>query len=208
MANRTLQFHLGTEKTGNAYLLTETAPAHDAAIDQKIDLTDRSDANRIAPGGNTLDPAMDTWLSLEFMSVPFDRPVEFSGLFSGALRFVTNKKDFDFAIQLYELTPDHKYLQLSWYIARASYVADRSHRHLLEPDAPQQLTFQAGRLISRKFERGSRLVVVLAGLRQPNTEINYGTGKEVGQETVADAKAPLDIRWLTSSVISIPVRIE
>jgi len=190
MSNHALQFHLDPEKSGNAYLLTEAPPAHDTTIDQKIDLTDRSDANRVAPGGATLDSTIDTWLSLEFVSRPFDKPMEFSGLFSGALRVVTNKKDFDFAIQLYELTPDHKYLQLSWYIARASYIADRSHRHLLEPGVPQQLTFRAGRLISRKFERGSRLVVVIAALRQP----------------IADAKTPLDIRWLNSSVISIPVR--
>jgi putative CocE/NonD family hydrolase len=206
MANQMLHFHLGAEKSGNAYLLTETAPAHDAPIDQKIDLRDRSDANRVAPGGATLDSAIDTWLSLEFVSAPFDRPMEFSGLFSGIFRFVTNKKDFDFAIQLYELTPDHKYLQLSWYIARASYVADRSHRHLLEPGVPQQVSFRSGRLISRKFARGSRLVVVLAAVRQPNTEINYGTGKDVSRETIADAKAPLDIRWLDSSTIDIPVR--
>jgi predicted acyl esterase len=206
MSNQTLQFHLGAEKSGNAYPLTETAPAHDATIDQKVDFRDRSDANRVAPGGATLDSVIDTWLSLEFVSAPFDRPLEFNGLFSGTLRFVTNKKDFDFAIQLYELTPEHKFLQLSWYIARASYVADRSHRHLLEPGVPQQLAFRSGRLISRKFERGSRLVVVLSAVRQPNTEINYGTGKDVNAATIADAKVPLDIRWLSTSVISIPVR--
>ncbi|HEX4158248.1 MAG TPA: CocE/NonD family hydrolase [Rhizomicrobium sp.] len=206
MANRTIRFHPGAEKTGHAYLLSETAPAHETTIGQKIDLADRSDANRVAPGGNILDPALDTWLSLEFLSAPFDKPVEFSGLFSGTLRFVTNKKDFDFAVQLYELTPDHKYLQLSWYLARASYVADRTHRHLLETGVPQQLIFRSGRLISRKFARGSRLVVLLAAVRQPNTEINYGTGKDVSGETIADAKTQLDIRWLTSSTLDIPVR--
>jgi hypothetical protein len=206
MANRTVLFHLGAERAGDAYLLSTTAPALETTIDQKIDLADRSDANRVAPGGNILDPAMDTWLSLEFVSAPFEKPLEFSGLFSGTLRFVTNKKDFDFAVQLYELTPEHKYLQLSWYLARASYVADRSHRHLLEPGVPQELTFRSGRLISRKLGRGSRLVMLLAAVRQPNTEINYGTGKEVSGETTADAKTPIEIRWLTSSTLDIPVR--
>ncbi|HEX3664457.1 MAG TPA: CocE/NonD family hydrolase [Rhizomicrobium sp.] len=206
MGNRTLRFHLAPQKAANAYLLTEEKPLRDAVIDQKVDLADRTDVNRAAVVGKTLDAALDTWLSCEFVSAPFDKPMEFSGLFSGTLRFVTNKKDFDFAVQLYELTPDHKYLQLSWFLARASYVADRSHRHLLEPGVPQQLTFRSGRLISRKFVKGSRLVVLLAAVRQPNTEINYGTGKEVGLETAADAGGDLDIKWSNSSAIDIPVR--
>jgi putative CocE/NonD family hydrolase len=206
MADHTLYFNLSAEKSGGAYLLSQTLPAREASIDQRVNLADRSDAKRVAPGGNILDSAIDTWLSLEFVSPPFDKPTEFSGLFSGTLHFVTNKKDFDFAVQLYELTPDHKYLQLSWYIARASYIPDRSHRHLLEPGVPQQLAFQSGRLISAKFEPGSRLVMVLSAVRQPNTQINYGTGKNVSGETIADAKKPLDIRWLGSSTISIPVR--
>jgi putative CocE/NonD family hydrolase len=208
MANRTLQFHLRAEKTGAAYLLSPDAPAHESAIDQKINLADRSDADRVAPGGATLDSVIDTWLSLEFVSAPFEKPMEFNGFFSGVLRFVTNRKDFDFAIQLYELTPDHKYLQLSWCIERASYVVDREHRHLLQPGIPQLLTFRSGRLISARFAPGSRLVMVLSAVRQPNTQINYGTGKDVSSETIADAKTPLDIGWLTSSVIFIPVRDE
>ncbi len=206
MANRTLHFRLSAAKTGNAYLLTEEPSGAGATINLKVNLADRSDADRVVPGGNILDPALDTWLGLEFVSAPFNRPTEMSGLFSGTLRFAANKMDFDFAIQLYKLTPDHKYLQLSWYLARASYVADRSHRQLLVPNAPQQLTFRSGRLMSVTFEPGSRLVATLSAVRQPNTEINYGTGKEVSRETVADAGSDLEIEWSDRSVIEIPVR--
>lgn len=44
---------------------------------------------------------------------------------------VANKKDLDFSIGLYELTPKGEYFQLSWYLARASYIQDPSHRQLL-----------------------------------------------------------------------------
>src|SRR5207248_1214839 len=145
-------------------------------IEPTVNLADRSDANRVAPGGNILDRVIDTWLGLEFVSAPFANVTEVSGLFSGTLRFVTNKKDFDFLIQLYELTPSHQYFQLSWYLARASYVGDRSRRHLLVPGLLQELYFTSGRLTSRLFARGSRLVVLIAAVRQPNIEINYGTG--------------------------------
>jgi predicted acyl esterase len=206
MANRILQFHLGAATNGKAHLLDEKTPSLSEAIDQMVNLADRSDADRVAPGGNILDSAIDSWLGLEFVSAPFAKPTEVSGFFSGTLRFVTNKKDFEFIIQLYELTPEHKYFQLSWYLARASYVSDRSHRRLLVPGTPQQLHFQCGRLISRRFEPGSRLIVLLAAVRQPNTEINYGTGKDVSREIIADAGTPLDIKWSNSSVIDIPVR--
>ncbi|HEY3776847.1 MAG TPA: CocE/NonD family hydrolase [Rhizomicrobium sp.] len=205
MAGRSLAFHLDAKKNGNAWLLSEGMPEHTGAIAQSVNLADRSDANRKAPGGAILDPALDTWLALEFVSAPFAEPVEVSGLFSGTLRFVTNKRDFDFAIELYELTPDHKYLQFAWYLARASYIADRSHRHLLAPNVPPQLTFHSGRLTAAQFARGSRLVVLLSAVRQPNTEINYGTGKEVARETIADARRPLKVEWSNSSVVDIPV---
>ena len=206
MGNGTLHFHLSNKKSDGEYVLSEAAPPKPGAIEQKINMADRSDADRVPSGGNVLDPAIDTWLSLEFESSPFTKPLEVSGLFSGTLRFITNKKDFDFEIELYELTPDHKYLQLAWYLARASYVADRSHRHLLVPRMPQQLVFKGGRLMSVKFEPGSRLVAVVSAVRVPSAEINYGTGKDVSRETIADAGAPLDIKWSTDSEIDMPVR--
>jgi hypothetical protein len=36
-------------------------------------------------------------------------------------------------------------------------------------------------------------------------EINYGTGKDVSGETVADAKEPLQIKWFDDSYIDLPV---
>jgi hypothetical protein len=70
----------------------------------------------------------------------------------------------------------------------------------------QELHFTTARLTSRLLARGSRLVVLIAAVRQPSIEINYGTGRDVGRETIADARTPLDIKWLSTSVIDIPVR--
>jgi hypothetical protein len=36
-------------------------------------------------------------------------------------------------------------------------------------------------------------------------EINYGTGKEVADESPADAKEPLQISWLAGSYMDLPV---
>jgi hypothetical protein len=52
----------------------------------------------------------------------------------------------------------------------------------------------------------SRLVVVLSILKSPGAQINYGTGKDVSDETIADGKEPLNIKWFGDSFIEVPVR--
>jgi hypothetical protein len=206
MGSQTLRFHLSTVRTGDAYRLSEQKPARAAFITQTVDLADRSDADRISPGGGFVDKVIDTANGLAFVSDPLPKPIELSGLFSGRLDIIANKKDFDFNIQLYELTPKGEYVQLSYYWARASHVGDRVQRRLLTPGQRQRLNFESGRLISRQFQPGSRLVVVLSVVKQSNAQINYGTGKDVSDETIADAKEPLQIKWFGNSFIDVPVR--
>jgi predicted acyl esterase len=172
---------------------------------QTLDLADRSDADRTPPAPDVLNAQLDVWNGVAYESVSFSRPTEISGLFAGRLAFVTNKKDFDVNISLFEKTPDGHYLSLTYYEARASYAADREQRRLLDPGRPQALAFHAGRLMSRVFPRGSKLVVVVTLIRSPTEEINYGTGRDVADESIADAKVPLRVRWLGSSFIDIPL---
>jgi predicted acyl esterase len=148
---------------------------------------------------------IDTWNAVKTVSQPFAQSTEVSGLFSGSLDFTTNKKDFDFRIQLYELTPKGEYVQLSPYWSRASYVGDLSQRRLLSPGKRQRLTFTSGRLMSRQMEAGSRVVIVLGIIKSPGQQINFGTGKDVNDETVADGKEPLKIQWFGDSFIDVPV---
>ncbi len=59
--------------------------------------------------------------------------------------------------------------------------------------------------MSRRLQPGSRLVVVLRVIKERGRQINYGTGKDVSDETIADAKEPLEIRWFDDSIVSLPV---
>jgi predicted acyl esterase len=206
MGSKRLRLHLTAVKSGETYQLSEETPKDDVSITQTINLADRTDADRVAVGGSIVDKQLDTWNSLEFVSEPLAGAPELSGLFSGQLDFVANKKDLDISIGLYELTPKGEYFQLSWYLARASYIQDLSHRQLLIPGKRQQLAFKTGRLTSRQFQAGTRLVVLLSMSRQPGTQLNYGTGKDVSDETVADAKEPLAVKWFGDSFIEVPIR--
>jgi hypothetical protein len=108
-------------------------------------------------------------------------------------------------MDLYEQTPQGKYVLLTNYWTRVSYTESRSQRHLLTPGKRERLTFQANRLMSRILAEGSRLVVVLKVIKESGRQINYGTGKDVSEETIEDAKPPLEIRGFTDSYIDIPI---
>lgn len=203
MAQTREKLHFGAKQADGRYSLTTGGSK--GSVVQTLDLTDRSDALRQAPGGGIADKELDTWNSLEFVSQPFTKGFDLSGLFKGHLDFVTNKRDFDFSVALYELTPDGRYFELNWYLQRMSFMQDRGHRQLLTPGKHQVLDFQNSRLIARRFQPGSRLVVLLGLVRQPNAEIDYGSGKDVADETVSDAGEPLRIEWFGDSYIDIPV---
>jgi putative CocE/NonD family hydrolase len=204
MSNGLLRFHLTAVRSGNAYRLSEQKPSGNAFIPLEIDLADRSDVDR--PTSNLIiDKTLDTHNGMAFVSEPMKQATEISGLFSGQLDFITNKKDVDFNVALYELMPNGEYFQLSYYMARAGYAEDRGHRQLLVPGRRQQLTFKCGRLTSRKFQTGSRLVVVLSIIKEPDMQIDYGTGKDVSDESIADAKVPMRIKWYGSSYVDVPV---
>jgi hypothetical protein len=58
----------------------------------------------------------------------------------------------------------------------------------------------------RRLSAGSRIVIVLSIVKNPLQQINYGTGGDVSDESVADAGEPLSIRWLAGSFVELPVR--
>jgi hypothetical protein len=128
-----------------------------------------------------------------------------SGLFSGRLDFVSNKKDFDFDLTFYEQTTKGEYAFLGEYWARASYVGNLSRRRLLKPGKRHHLDFTSVRLMSHQLLAGSRLVAVLSIIKGPGRQINYGTGNDVSDETIQDAKTPLEVKWYGGSYIDFPI---
>lgn len=200
MHNHIVRFYLGSKRVGDAYTLAERRPGSDTFVAQRVDFVDRTDVNRVPPAAG-----LDTYLGAAFESAPFERTFDLSGLFSGRLDFVTNKKDLDFDISLYKKTPTGEYVPITYYMARASYVSDRALRHLLTPGTRAHLDFVSSRLTSWKFEAGSRLVVLLSIVKDPGIQINYGTGKDVSDEGLVDGRVPLRIKWFGRSFIDVPV---
>lgn len=204
MAPEAWTLHFTPLKAEDAFLL-DARPAK-GGLGLRVDLADRRVLSFGGAPPLALGPTLDSDNGFAFATEVLKAPLEVEGLFSGELRFTTNKRDFDFDVELYEQTPKGDYLLLSYLTARASLVKDRARRHLLHPGKPEILPFRSGRLAAAKVGAGGRIVVVFKVLKNPRMELNYGTGKEVGDETRADGKVPLDLRLSAASFIRIPVR--
>jgi putative CocE/NonD family hydrolase len=204
MAAGKMRFYLTAVRNGDAYRMSGTAPRDGAAIAESVDFANRADIDRIVPGGGIVADAVDTVDAVAYVSDPLNQRTEVSGLFSGRLEFIINKRDFDLFVGLYALTPKGEYVLLSTLTMRASHARDLVHRQLLTPGKHERLDFRSVRLVSRDVQAGSRIVVVLGPVKAPTMQLNYGTGKDVSDETIADAREPIRIQWFGDSFVEIP----
>ncbi len=207
MAKGSMRFYLDGSGAGERHRLTQRKPARAAALRQSVRLTDRKDFAWTAPADFT-SRNLATHNALMFISEPLSKVTEFNGSFLGRLDFTVNKMDLDLNVTLYELLPsgDYIYLFNPTYELRASYVPDRVTRHLLRAGERQQLNFKSERITGRRLQAGSRLVMILGVNKRPDRELNYGTGGDVSEETIAEGRTPIKLQWHNDSYIEIPVR--
>lgn len=172
----------------------------------KVDFKDRTDADELlALKYDVIENSLYNKNNLIFSTDSFDKAFEFSGNFTGKLTFTINKKDVDLYAYLYELMPNGKYFLLSTYLGRASYSENSGERKLIISNKKTTLSIYNNEFVSKKIEKGSKLILVVGVNKSPLWQINYGTGKDVSEETMADAKESLEINWYNDSYIEIPV---
>lgn len=189
---------------GERYRLSSSKPANTTFIPQSVDLADRSSQLGLYdPVPISKDEPQANVMT--FVSEPFDSPVNVSGMITGRLDAAINKRDMDFTMSFYELMPDGRRFRLSYYLGRASYARDMTRRMLLTPGKRTLIPFERAPLISRRMSVGSRLLVMLTVNKNNWAQINYGTGKDVSDESIADAKEPLQVRWYNDSYVTVPV---
>jgi uncharacterized protein len=204
MSTSRLKLYLSNERAGERYRLSASRPAKSGFIPQTVDFADR--ASRLSvydPVPISRDETQSNVLS--FISEPFDSPVDVSGMITGMLDATINKRDMDFAMAFYELMPDGRRAHLSYYLGRASFARDMSKRVLLTPARRTLIPFERTPIISRRMSPGSRLLVMLTVNKNSFAQVNYGTGKDVSDESVADAIEPLQVRWFDDSYVIVPV---
>ena len=204
MSNDELVLHLDSRRlaeTGWHLLAREPAAG---ATRQVIDLADRSDQHNYFTW-RILHEELVEGNGVVFRSEPLEEAVLLNGVISGTVNATINKRDFDLTLAFYEQMPDGSFFYLTYYRGRASYAADPGARRLLTPGGKTSIPVNTGRLVSRRLSAGSRLVVVANGNKHPFEQINYGTGRDVSDESMADADEPLEILWHGDSVIRFPL---
>jgi len=205
MSNELDSFYLGSGKSNGHYTLLNKKPKKEY-IKLEVDLADRKTKNNadyypwpiIKDSINLND-------GLVFISEPFQKEKIINGSFTGELILVSNKKEFDYSVNLYELTSEGKYFHLSYYIGRVSYAKSKEIRELLIPNKETTITFDNSRIISKKISKGSQIIAIINGNKNPYAQINYGTGKDVSTESIKDANGPLLLKIGSNSKINIPV---
>mgnify|MGYP003683049517 CR=1 FL=1 len=204
MTNDTLTFHLNAEKTTDFHALKSKST--NSEIQMSVDFKDRKNMKNTEYYPWPLErDQINLKDGLIFKSEALKEDIIINGSFLGNLEFSINKKDVDFSVILYQLTPEGNYFHLSYYIGRASYAKDREQRNLLIPNQKTQVSFDNSKLVSKKIEKGSRIVVVVNVNKNNNAQINYGTGKDVNTESSKDAEIPLAITFTGNSSISLPI---
>lgn len=143
--------------------------------------------------------------SVAFESEVLDKDIIMSGNLSGVFNVSINKRDFDTDTSLYQIQPDGKSSLLSTHIVRASYAKNNEKRQLLEPNKMEQIPINNSYFMSKKIEKGSKLLLLVGVNKSPNWQINYGSGKDVSDETVKDSGKPMEIKWYNDSYVEIPV---
>lgn len=203
MSSEYSRLYLVPDKAGKAGKLS-TSPSPSEFVDLTVNLADRSDVDWLPPN-NYLIPELDLHNAVAFVSEPAVRDTEISGVLKMILDFEVNKKDMDLVFRVYdESAKGFLELAMPW-SQRASFVRDRSHRRLLEVGKRQQLMLERPAPVSRLVKAGDRLVLVVCIQKERDAQINYGSGKDVSDESIKDAGEPLRVRWYGSSYIEVPV---
>jgi uncharacterized protein len=185
--------------------LDNRQPPSDSVVTHEVNLADRvAFHNFHAYPMPIVQPPLAYLTERLFLSEPFEAATVITGSFTGELLFTINKKDFDLGVTVYEAMSDGVLFHLGYALHRASYAPDPTKRKLLSPGKLERVKFETT-MTSRQMRPGSRLLVLLDAIKNPTAQINYGTGKDVSDESVKDAGEPLKIEIRSGSYFEVPL---
>jgi hypothetical protein len=149
-------------------------PQPDAVVAQRVDFGDRSDAGW-TPSETVVNQSLDPHLGWP-SSATLQHDTELSGAFSGVLEFTVNKRDVDLAIGMYEHDAKGEYTRTGVLAATRQLRRGPPPAPPAASGAPQRLAVKDTRLLGRKLAAGSRIVVTLGVIKQPDMQLNLGSG--------------------------------
>ena len=200
-----MRLYFSSQKSEGLYSLANRQPPSDSLVTHEVDLADRVKFHNYHSYPYPIVQGPLSYITESiFLSEPFEAPTVISGAFTGELTVVINKKDFDLGVTVYEAMPGGKLFHLGYAIHRASYGENPTKRHLLSPGKTEHVKFETT-LVSRQMQPGSRLLVLVDAIKNPGAQVNYGTGKDVSDESMKDAGDPLKIEIRSGSYFEVPL---
>jgi putative CocE/NonD family hydrolase len=201
-----LRLYLDTRGRDDPYRLSTSPSEGGGSARLSVDLADRRDVSIPWPDALRLKQ-LPTRNSISFVSDPLSKDTEIDGSLRGEFDITPSRQDVDLSVSLYEQTASGEYqLLFEAYDFRASYAGHRVYRRLLRAGERQLLAFTAERVTACKIAAGSRIVLLIGINKRPDRQINYGSGKDVNSETIADARRPVRVRWHERSYVEIQTR--
>jgi len=122
-----------------------------------------------------------------YHSQPFAEDTEISGFVKLVLWMSMDVPDTDFNVNLYEIMPDGKSIQLTSDALRARYRESNSTEKLVKPGEIDRYEFNGFTFFSRRIAKGSRLRLVVNSPNSIYLEKNYNSGGVVTEESSKDA---------------------
>ncbi len=202
--NDSLVFYLNNKQVDQNFQLSAKKPLKEAFVKQTIDFKDRSNMHSYF-WQRYINYDTLYHNGVMFVSDPLTKQVDLAQNFTGQIKAMINKKDMDYSVVLFELTPEGKYFYLSYFMGRASYAGSVSKRKLLTPGKKETIPFSNSYMSAKRLAKGSRIVILVNINKSANEQINYGTGKDVNTETIKDAGKPLEVKWYNDSYVVLPI---
>jgi hypothetical protein len=200
-----MRLYFSDQKDEGLYSLPNRRPPSGSKVVHDVDLADRVKFHGFHTyPWQVVQGTLQYVTESIFSTTPFEAATTVTGAFTGELLVTTNKRDFDLAITVYEAMPDGKLFHLAYAVQRASHSGSPEKRKLLAPGKEQRVRFEST-MVGRQMQPGSRLLVLVDVLKNPTWQVNYGTGKDVSDESIKDAGEPLKIEILSGSYFEVPL---
>jgi putative CocE/NonD family hydrolase len=199
MGSTRLRLQLDPQRVQGGYLLARRdQPSANGEVQLDVEWGARG-------GARNAGPATGAAHSVAFISEPFTEAIDVTGVPTGALEITLNRQDVDLTLALHEQRPNGDRIPLfdPPIAFRASYAADRTQRRLLQPGKRERIELRSERVTSHRVAAGSRLMLTVSVVERGDRQINYGSGKDVSEETAADGRRPLRLTLHAGSYMEV-----
>jgi putative CocE/NonD family hydrolase len=126
---------------------------------------------------------------LVYHTRPFSDDIDIAGFFRLRAWIAIDQPDTDFQASVYEVRPDGVCVLLTSDRLRARYRTDPARPILIDTTEALPYDFNGFTFVATRVSAGSRLRLVFDSIDSIYRQKNYNSGKDVSDETMADARA-------------------